>query len=670
MKRLNVKLLRLLFFLLPVFLAMASASAQSGQTVHAGQSSELSVVEMDGDSYYWELYSEVAGVNFASTSGNCPVEDAYFEGASSGPTVNVMWASPGLYFFKVTAYSMDGCMNLKVGKMEVLHPIPTALFADVAPICFGEIAVLTVLLDGTPPFAITYTDGADTITIENIMDHSIDLLVTPPATTSYWITHVEDAHGYPNNEVVGPVVAVVYPLPQIISLNITNAVDAQPNGMVEVIASTAALPLQYSIDGINWQDSRFISGLLPGNYIVWVRDANGCIAKMPFIIQNIVTGHVELIAGELPECLFSIVEIPVITFGFDNITGFILELEFDEDILEFINITRINPALDLGMISSYNPKAGSLVIGFESAVPITIPPDERLFYMEFMGIGVGISELDWQLPQCVFLAAGGYPIPTIYTHGAVEIQPSPSLLVFGEGEYCEGEVLTLSAETQDNQNVSYTWHGPKGMSHNGADWPLGYLGLYHTGTYTLIAANNFGCDTIVELSVVVHPIPEVSLGDDIACIDEPLWLEPGIGYTAYLWQDGSTETQYFAVSDGDYWVEVKDEKGCTNIASVTLLPCDIELLIPNAFTPNGDGLNDEFGPLVPKAELVNYRMLIYNKWGQLLYETRDISKGWDGTFNGQPSQMDVYSYIITYELPSYFQDRMPRQVLGSVMLLR
>jgi gliding motility-associated-like protein len=670
MKRLFVILLRLLFFLLPALLAIEQAGAQSGNVVNAGQTSELSVVEIEGDSYHWELYSDATGVNFAKTSGNCPVEDAYFVGASSGPTVTVMWASPGLYFFKVTAYGPSGCMNLKVGKMEVLQPIPTAEFAEVSPICFGEIAVLTVMLEGTPPFALTYTDGVNVVTLDNIMDHTVDILVTPSTTTSYWITNVVDVYGFPNTEPVGPVVVTVYPLPDIISLIITNAIDGQPNGLLEVIASTAALPLEYSIDGVNYQDSRFISGLLPGDYIVWVRDANGCIAKMPFMIQNIVTGHVELIAGELPECLFSIVEIPVITFGFENITGFILELEFDEDILEFINITRINPALDLGMISSYNPKAGSLVIGFESAVPITIPPDERLFYMEFMGIGVGISELDWQLPQCVFLAAGGYPIPTIYTHGAVEVMPSPKLQVLGEGRYCEGEALTLYAHSLDNQNVSYIWQGPNGMSFNGAEWPLGYLGLNHTGVYTLVAANTVGCDTIVELSVLVNPIPEVSIGDDIVCIEEPIWLEPGIGYTAYLWQDGSVQAQYHAITDGNYWVEVTDQNGCTNIATVTLVPCDIELLIPNAFTPNGDGLNDEFGPIVPQVVLENYMMQIFNKWGQLLYETRDISKGWDGTFNGKLSSVDVYTYVITYELPSYFRDRVPRQVHGSVMLLR
>lgn len=671
MRRLFLNLTRLLFFLLPALMAMEQSMAQSGNVVHAGHTSELSVVVFEGDTYYWDIYSDVVGVNFATTNGNCPITDAYFVGGSVGPTVTVMWETPGIYFFKVTAHTDAGCMNLKVGKMVVLEPLPTATFVDALPVCYGEVAALTVLFTGTAPFSFTYTDGVDTLTVDNITEYSTNLLLTPTATTSYWILNVNDANGYPNPEIVGPTVITVNPLPQIITIITTDAVDAQPNGMAEIIASGTALPLEYSINGFDYQDSRFITGLVPGNYIVWVRDANGCIAKMPFIIQNIVTGEVEIIAGTISRCLNSIVEIPIIAFGFEEITGFTLELEFDDAILSFIGITNINTALQTGMMSSYSHKSGSLLIAFETPIPITIPPDERLFYMEFAGIGAGTSLLDWQLPTCVFLAAGGYPIPTIYTHGAVEILPSPQLEIIGDGSFCEGTWHSLKAESKDSQNVTYQWQGPNGLTHNGSEWSLGYLGLFHTGTYTLVAMNNFGCDTVAELNVVVNPIPEVSLGgDDILCIDEPVWLEPGIGYTAYKWQDGSVEAQYYAITDGDYWVEVTDDNGCTNIASITLVPCDIELLIPNAFTPNGDGLNDKFGPVVPKVLLENFTMLIYNKWGQLLYETNDITKGWNGTFNGEPSQMDVYSYVITYELPSYFHDRTPRRVLGSAMLLR
>lgn len=671
MKQLLQILLRYLLVFLLVTLAMEQAMSQTGGVVHAGETTELSVIDMEGHSYYWELYCDVEGVNFANTSGNCLPGSAYFIGGNAGPTVTVMWSTPGLYFFKVTAYNAGGCSNLKVGKMQVLQPLPTAEFVDVSPICFGEIATVTVLLTGTPPFAITYTDGIDTIRVDNITDHSTDLLLTPLVTTNYWITNVEDTHGYPNSELVGPAVVIVFPLPQIISLNITDAVDGHPNGAVEVIASTSALPLAYSVDGENWQDTPFITGLLPGNYIIWIQDANGCVAKTPFIIRNIITGEIELIAGALTQCAYSIAEIPVMAYGFENVIGFTLELAFDENILEFIHISHVNPALITGLTSSYGEEAGYLLISFESSVPITIPPGESLFYVDFMGVGAGSSLIEWQLPQCIFLAAGEYPIPSIYTHGEVDIKSSPKLLVFGEGSYCEGELLTLVAELQDSQNVSFTWQGPNGVSHNGSIWPLGNLGLRHSGTYTLVAANSFGCDTIVEISVLVNPIPEVSFNlGDIVCIDEPIWLEPGIGYTAYLWQDGSTQARFYAVGDGHYWVEVTDENGCTNIASVTLIPCDIELLIPSAFTPNGDGLNDEFGPIVPNVELENYRMLIYNKWGQLIFQTNDISKGWDGTINGQVSQMDVYSYIIIYELPSHFTDRTPRQLHGSVMLLR
>lgn len=66
--------------------------------------------------------------------------------------------------------------------------------------------------------------------------------------------------------------------------------------------------------------------------------------------------------------------------------------------------------------------------------------------------------------------------------------------------------------------------------------------------------------------------------------------------------------------------------------------------IPNTFTPNGDELNDTFGPL--GGRLASYSMLIFNKWGQLLYETDDIDSPWDGTYEGKVVKSDSYVYKI------------------------
>ena len=69
-----------------------------------------------------------------------------------------------------------------------------------------------------------------------------------------------------------------------------------------------------------------------------------------------------------------------------------------------------------------------------------------------------------------------------------------------------------------------------------------------------------------------------------------------------------------------------------------------DLHIPNTFTPNGDELNDTFGPI--GGGLSSYSMLIFNKWGQLLYETDDIDSPWDGTYEGEVVQSDSYVYKI------------------------
>ncbi len=195
---------------IPLLTAMAPAMAQN--TVYAGQSSDLSVITIPGDAYVWELYNSASGVNFATDPGNCPPGEAYFTGLSTGPTVNVMWVTPGIYYFKVTA-SRGGCtMNLKVGMMTVLNELPTAVIEPPPPICAGNTTNLMIVLTGTAPWSITYTDGTTPVTINGIMSSPLEIPVSPIVTTSYWITNVTDKYGT-NNSPSDPVTLIVKPTP-------------------------------------------------------------------------------------------------------------------------------------------------------------------------------------------------------------------------------------------------------------------------------------------------------------------------------------------------------------------------------------------------------------------------------------------------------------------------
>ncbi len=114
-----------------------------------------------------------------------------------------------------------------------------------------------------------------------------------------------------------------------------------------------------------------------------------------------------------------------------------------------------------------------------------------------------------------------------------------------------------------------------------------------------------------------------------------------------------------------YEVTITSANGCEAIGSIELNVNEPEYMIPNAFTPNGDGRNDFFN-VVTKGliEIVQFR--VYNRWGQLVYNNTNPSQGWDGNVNGRPAPSDVYVYTIMLRFPN------GREVTesGNVTLIR
>jgi gliding motility-associated-like protein len=91
--------------------------------------------------------------------------------------------------------------------------------------------------------------------------------------------------------------------------------------------------------------------------------------------------------------------------------------------------------------------------------------------------------------------------------------------------------------------------------------------------------------------------------------------------------------------------------------------------LPNAFTPNGDGLNDSFGVIQIYDYVSRYHMSIYNRWGQMIFETSNINNGWDGIYQGEPCMGGAYIYRIVYE--EFGQQPLEaKSVEGTVMLVR
>jgi gliding motility-associated-like protein len=124
------------------------------------------------------------------------------------------------------------------------------------------------------------------------------------------------------------------------------------------------------------------------------------------------------------------------------------------------------------------------------------------------------------------------------------------------------------------------------------------------------------------------------------------------GATAYQWQDGSGQSLFKAGMPGNYWVQAT-RNNCimSDTIRVIMSNCNNCFSIPNAFTPNGDGKNDKFRPLI-QCPALRFEMKLFNRYGELMWSANDPNLSWDGTFNGQKQQPGVYFYLIKIRFDS------------------
>jgi len=199
-------MLRLILVAIPVLLAVVSSTAQTGLVLYEGQTYELGVQQYQGYTYDWRIYDESTFTHEATT------DEVQFLGATTDPTVNVLWKKAGTYFYKITVHNENGCMNLKIGKATVTESLPTATIAPPAPVCLGDTAQLNVTLSGQGPWSIILFDGTNSTSYTNITSSPYLVPVNPLITTNYQITQVTDANGT-NTTPSQPVVLVIKPRP-------------------------------------------------------------------------------------------------------------------------------------------------------------------------------------------------------------------------------------------------------------------------------------------------------------------------------------------------------------------------------------------------------------------------------------------------------------------------
>ena len=138
---------------------------------------------------------------------------------------------------------------------------------------------------------------------------------------------------------------------------------------------------------------------------------------------------------------------------------------------------------------------------------------------------------------------------------------------------------------------------------------------------------------------------------------------------SYLWNNSSIAEDLTALSSGTYTVVVTDIMGCSRSETIViqenLLNCSGNLWLPNIFSPNNDQLNDEL--YVRGAETAqSFVFMVYNRWGEKVFETTEHTVGWDGTYRGEPLNSAVFAYLVT----ATFIDGSEAILKGTATLVR
>jgi gliding motility-associated-like protein len=130
------------------------------------------------------------------------------------------------------------------------------------------------------------------------------------------------------------------------------------------------------------------------------------------------------------------------------------------------------------------------------------------------------------------------------------------------------------------------------------------------------------------------------------CPGSPILLNAGNPGSTYLWSNGATSQGISVSTAGIYWVQITHANCVETDTFYVTEGGGGAVMIPNVFTPNGDGVNDFYDIGTPAADL--YRMEIYDRWGVMVFMSTDPAHKWDGVYNKDAATEGVYYYIIHY----------------------
>jgi len=593
-------------------------------------------------------------VVLSATSGLAP----YTFGGS--PTTALI---PGTYTY--TATSAQGCISAPVSVTITQPTAPLTLStSQINVLCFGFStgAINLTPSGGTSPYTFAWSNSAVTEDISNLLVGTYSVIVT-------------DFNGCTANiptTITGPAAPLSVSIP-----------DA-------VICSTQSYTFnpQFSSPGgiCAWSTSQTgasitVSPLTTTTYTI-AYTLNTCIALDTAVITVIPTPTLSLSNATI--CSGASTQINSTT----NLAGGTYQWSNN---LTTPNIT-VSPTLNPTLYSLIYSLNGCTSIPATSTITVnpipqlTVAPATICFGQSATLTAVPNlpgGSFSWLTggqisPTITVSPASNTTYPVIYTlngcasnqaNGIVTVNPMPNAIVHSNVTIgCSPLVVNFTADTT-NQVAAYQWSTNNGGSGSGVNTTMNFN---NTGCYNVtLVATMLGCVTTNTISnyICVAPDPVANFSVSINTFTEynqnVLFDNSSTGAISYTWNfgDGNSSNEenpahlYGSVTSGETInLFAFSSSGCMDSVSITIPYQESELFyIPNTFTPDGNMYNETFVPQFTSGfDIYSYHMEIFNRWGELIFETFNLEHGWDGSYGleGLDAIQGTYTYKISIKSPS------------------
>jgi len=454
--------------------------------------------------------------------------------------------------------------------------------------------------------------------------------------------------------------------PEIITATSTPETGIAANGTITVNALGTGL--SYSLNGATPVNTGHFTGLSAGDYSITVTNPAGCDTTFTLTVAHETGIVLSAIAGNGFACLGKEAKAPIVVKKFKDVQSFETILNYDPLFVTCLGYNNPNPLL-VDSIKVTIPASGKILTRWNGTTPLTLPDSTEMVQLVFSSLLPGNALLLWDISPAIsnFFGPGGDTLNVDYTLGTILVSNPPQILPDPKQTDCEGGLLMVWRTVENGTGpLSYQWQTPTGTSSQ--EIIIKTATLADNGLYSLIVTDTLQCaDTSTKMvTVVPTPVSGFPTDSDTLYFDERRWLEAAQGYDTYSWNTGDTTYSILVTTEGWYKVTIATPEGCTTTDSVMMLYAFVPLTMPNAFTPDGDGLNDYFKPVTLPEKISSFSMYIYDRWGMQVFFTNDVKQGWDGNINGSPAQIGGYVYVLKYGNPSGAE----REKRGMVTLVR